>query len=52
MEKVIRKYYTVKEAAVILRLSQHSIRDYIKANKIPAIRIGKHWRIPASFLEG
>lgn len=46
------KFYTVKEVAALLRVSESTIRNYVQRGVIKALRIGKGKRstirIPAS----
>ena len=44
-------FYTIAEVAGQLKLSQKSIRRYIAANELNAIKIGTSYRIPISALE-
>jgi excisionase family DNA binding protein len=50
------KFYTVKEAMQILRLSRPTVSLKIRAGKIPVVRLSesKHGRvlIPAEFIDG
>ena len=39
------KLYTITEIAEILRVTQRTIYSYIKEKELPAIKIGKHWRV-------
>jgi len=45
------KLYTIEEVAQILRVTQRTIYNYIKDEGLPAIKIGKHWRVKHSDLE-
>lgn len=38
-------FYSVEEAAEILRVHPNTIRNLIKADKIKAEKIGRQWRI-------
>ena len=44
------KFYSIKQVAEILGLSQPAIRRYVARGVIPAGRIGKNWRIEESVL--
>ena len=50
------KYYTVKEVAEMLKVSEKSVRDWINKDKLNAGKAGRQWRISESdikeFLEG
>jgi len=39
--------YTVAEVAKILKVTERTVYNYIKAGIIPSAKIGKHWRIKA-----
>jgi excisionase family DNA binding protein len=43
--------YTVEEFAKIFRLSPEAIRTLIRKGEIPAIRIGKQYRIPQEVVD-
>jgi len=47
----IMKLLTMKEVAAALRVHVQTVRRLIRAGKIPAISIGKQYRIPESFLK-
>jgi excisionase family DNA binding protein len=38
-------YYTVQEIALLLRLSNETIREKLRNKKMDGIKIGKSWRI-------
>ncbi|QUI24903.1 helix-turn-helix domain-containing protein [Vallitalea pronyensis] len=46
-----KSYYTVDEAAKILKLSLVTIYRHTKSGKIPCKRIGRSIRIPGTYLE-
>ena len=50
-EKSYEEVYTVEEVAGIFKLSRGSVRNLIKKGEIPAIKIGKQYRIPESIIE-
>lgn len=50
-EKIKPDFYTVKEAAVKLKVTETTIRNYIKKGLIPADKIGGRIRIRISILE-
>src|SRR5687767_11217015 len=41
---------TVAEVATALGLAESSVRDYIRAGRIPAIRVGRHIRVSVAAL--
>ena len=47
---------TVKEVAVLLKTTRQQIRKMIQNKEIPAVKVGREWRIPMEsiriFLEG
>lgn len=56
-EEVVRlvdceTFYTVGEAASMLRLSRMTIYRLIHDGRLPAIQIGRSFRIPESSFEG
>ncbi|HPT66014.1 MAG TPA: helix-turn-helix domain-containing protein [Candidatus Woesebacteria bacterium] len=45
-------YYTIEEVAEILKVNPESVRRWVRAKKIPAIKLGgKYIRISATDLE-
>ena len=47
----IMKLLTVQETAELLKTSKQQIRKMIRSGLIPAMRIGREWRISAEYLE-
>ena len=47
---------TVKEAAQLLKTTRQQIRKMIQNGELPAVKVGREWRIPMEsiriFLEG
>ena len=39
---------TVAEAAELLKTSRQQIRKMIQLGELPAVKVGRKWRIPAS----
>ena len=39
---------TVAEAAKLLKTSRQQIRKMIQLGELPAVKVGREWRIPAS----
>ena len=37
---------TVKEAAALLKTSLQQIRRMIQSGELPAVKVGREWRIP------
>ncbi len=46
-----RDVYTVEEFAKIFKLSPEAVRNLIRRGEIPAIRIGKQYRIPQDVVD-
>ena len=48
--------FTVAEAAELLKTSRQQIRKMIQLGELPAVKVGREWRIPvsgiAAFLAG
>ncbi len=44
-------FYTVEETAKILKLPVTSCYDLVRQKKIPAVKLGKHWRISREGIE-
>lgn len=44
------KVYSVKQTAELLQTSSHQIRKMIQRQELPAVRVGREWRIPACAL--
>lgn len=45
------KLYTIKEIAGILKVTERTIYNYIMTGSLPAIKIGKNWRVKHIDLE-
>ena len=43
---------TVSEVAEILKTSRQQVRKMIRNELLPALMVGREYRIPAKFLEG
>jgi excisionase family DNA binding protein len=46
LKKVRPKVYTVAEIAQLFSISQRVVRDLIRKGELPALRIGRSYRIP------
>ena len=46
-----RDYYTIYETADLLKLHHNTIRRGIKSGAIPAVQIGRQWRIKKADLD-
>ena len=47
----VMKLLTVQETAELLKTSRQQIRKMIRSGLIPAVRIGREWRISAEYLD-
>lgn len=47
----VTELLTVQETADLLKTSRQQIRKMIREGLIPAVRIGREWRISAEYLE-
>lgn len=45
-----QEYYTVDEAARILRVTAETVRRLCKSGQMPARKIGRRWLIPSSYV--
>lgn len=45
------KYFTVTEAATILKVAPNTIRDWLKSGKLKGSKIGRLWRIHEADLD-
>lgn len=45
------KVYTVEEFAKVFKLSPEAVRSLVRKGEIPAIRIGKQYRIPQDVVD-
>ncbi|MDQ5886695.1 MAG: hypothetical protein QG628_1092 [Patescibacteria group bacterium] len=46
-----KKYYTVQEVAVLLKLHWQSVLTYIKNGELQAVKLGKGYRISQQALD-
>ena len=44
-------WLTPRQCGELLQMNERTIIDHIKKNKIPAMKTGRGYRIPVSFLE-
>lgn len=49
MEEI--RVYTPDEIAQALKITRRSVYTYIKTGKLPAVKIGKEWRITKEALD-
>ena len=42
---------TLDEAAARLKLARKTVRDWVRAGKIPGFKLGRVWRVKASAVE-
>lgn len=45
-------YYTPKEAAEVCRVDRRTIYNWVRSGKLPAVKRGGVWNIPAIWLGG
>lgn len=45
------KVYTLNEVADILKVTKRTVYNYIKAEQLPAIKMGKYWRVTEENLQ-
>ena len=43
--------YSVKEAAAILKTSRQQVRKMIQSEELPAVKVGREWRITGDALQ-
>ena len=48
---MISDFFTVKDAAQILQITERTLRGYIKAGKLRAKKFGNFWRIAEADLQ-
>jgi excisionase family DNA binding protein len=44
-------YYTIEEVAARYRVAHMTVRNWIYAGKVPAIKVGKQWRVKKETIE-
>lgn len=42
----VNQVLTVKEAAALLKTTRQQIRKMIQSGELPAVKVGREWRIP------
>lgn len=45
MKQGTPEYLTPEEVAVLLRVSTRTVYEWLRSGKLPAVQIGKVWRI-------
>ena len=45
------QFYTIEELAEILKIKKVTLYRMARAGKIPAVKIGKVWRVSSKFLD-
>lgn len=45
------RVYTLNEVADILKVTKRTLYNYIKAEQLPAVKMGKYWRITEENLQ-
>ena len=51
MEELTETFYTIQEAADLLKVHHNTVRSWIKSGQIRAVKIGRSYRIPKSQTE-
>jgi len=46
-----KEYLSIPEAGILLGISRIAVFKRVKSGKLPAIRIGRNWAVPAAALE-
>lgn len=41
----MREYLSIREAAILFKLSESTLRSWIKSKRIPAHKMGRIWRL-------
>ncbi len=47
---VMTDILTVKEVATLLKTTCQQVRKMIQSGELPAVKVGREWRIPSSCL--
>lgn len=47
----VTRVLTVKEAAEALKTTRQQIRRMIQSGELPAVKVGREWRIPEESVE-
>lgn len=45
------KVFTLDEVADILKVTKRTLYNYVKAGKLPAVKVGKYWRVSEESLQ-
>jgi excisionase family DNA binding protein len=45
------KVFTLDEVADILKVTKRTLYNYVKAGKLPAVKMGKFWRVSEESLQ-
>ena len=45
------KVFTLDEVADILKVTKRTLYNYVKAGKLPAVKLGKYWRVSEESLQ-
>ena len=46
-----KEFYTAKEVASIATVCQATVRGWAATGKLPAIKMGRGWRVPAAAVD-
>jgi excisionase family DNA binding protein len=47
----VMELLTVRETAALLKTSQQQVRKMIRAGLLPAVKIGREWRVSSNYLQ-
>ena len=45
------KVYTLDEVADIMKVTKRTLYNYVKEGKLPAVKMGKYWRVSQESLQ-
>lgn len=45
------KMYTLDEVADILKVTKRTLYNYVKSGSLPAVKVGKYWRVSEKNLQ-
>ena len=45
------KVFTLDEVAEILKVTKRTLYNYVKEGKLPAVKMGKYWRVTEDSLQ-
>lgn len=48
----INKLLTVREVAGLFQTTRQQVRKMIRSGALPAVKVGREWRVPQEYLKG